>query len=213
MKGKRTIYMLLGIILIGISVASYRLSGFGVDPFTCMNLGISGFIGLSFGNWQFIMNILILIIVIFTVRHCIGAGTIINMVFVGYIADFLCWLMNDRLRFVANLPLRIVMLGIGMLFASLGAALYMAADMGIAPYDSVAFIIMKLSKEKIPFKYGRILSDVTVMIVGVVFCLLAGSSVWTVVGLGTVLNSLCNGPLIQFFRIRLEKTLPQAEQL
>lgn len=134
-------------------------------------------------------------------------GTVVNMIFVGYIADFLCWIFQDQLHIPLGMPLRIVMLGIGMLFASLGAALYMTADMGIAPYDSVAFIIMKLTKDKVSFKAGRVSSDITVMIVGVVFCLLAGHSVWTVVGLGTVMNSLCNGPLIQLFRNRFEKSL------
>lgn len=207
MKAKKMIYMIVGIILIGICVASYRLAVFGVDPFTCMNLGISGFIGMSFGNWQLIMNIAILIVVYFTVRHCIGLGTVVNMVGVGYIADFICWIVNDQLGITMTLPLRIVLLAIGMLFASLGAAMYMTADLGIAPYDSVAFIIQKLSRNKVSFRIGRILSDVTVMIVGIVFCLLAGNKIWTVVGIGTVINAVCNGPLIQLFRTRFEKTL------
>ena len=90
---------------------------------------------------------------------------------------------------------------------SLSCALYQTADMGIAPYDSVAFIVMKLTKDKVSFKAGRVGSDVTVMVVGVIFSLIAGNSIWTVVGLGTVLNCLFNGPLIQFFRVRLEKNL------
>ena len=34
------------------------------------------------------INAVLLVIVWFTVRNCIGAGTIVNMVFVGYTADF-----------------------------------------------------------------------------------------------------------------------------
>ena len=86
------------------------MSGFGVDPFSCMNLGISGFLGMSFGNWQLIMNAALLLIVWFTVRHCIGPGTIINMVLVGYTADFLCWLFLDQIGLTVRLPLRIVLL-------------------------------------------------------------------------------------------------------
>ena len=41
---KRLAMMLTGILFIGICVGSFRLSAFGVDAFTCMNLGISGFI-------------------------------------------------------------------------------------------------------------------------------------------------------------------------
>lgn len=197
---KRILLMLTGILLIGMCVASYRISGFGVDPFSCMNLGISGFLGMSFGNWQLIMNAVLLIIVWFTVRHCIGLGTIINMVFVGYTADFLCWLFSELIRLPVAMPFRIGLLLSGTLFASLGCACYMTADMGIAPYDSVAFILTKYTNEKLSFRAARILSDVTVIIVGVSFCLMAHNTVWHIVGAGTVVNACCNGPLIQFFR-------------
>ena len=112
--------MLVGILFIGICVGSFRLSEFGVDAFTCMNLGISGFIRMSFGTWQLIMNAVILVVIFFTVRRCIGLGTIVNMVCVGYLADFICWLFQDILKVEMSLPLRIVALIIGMLFAGFG---------------------------------------------------------------------------------------------
>ena len=203
MSQKRLGMMILGIIIIGIAVSAFRLSEFGVDPFTCMNLGISGYLHMSFGNWQLIMNAAILIIVFFTVRNCVGLGTFINMVFVGYIADFLCWIITECMQITAGVGFRLICLCIGMLCASFGAALYMVADLGIAPYDAVAYIIQKVTKGKISFRMGRILSDVTVMLAGIVACLVAGNNVWLIVGLGTILNSLLNGPLIQFFRNRI----------
>lgn len=203
----RSILMITGILLISICVAFYRLSGFGVDSFTGMNLGISGFVGLSFGSWQLIANILILIVVFFTVRHCIGAGTIVNMICVGYAADFICWLVQDAAGIKMTLPLRILMLLIGTLFASSGVALYMKADMGISPYDSVALIIVKLSKEKVPFHIARISSDITALVIGILFCLAAHNNVWLIVGIGTIINSLFNGPLIQFFRKQLDEKI------
>lgn len=205
--GMRAAFMLLGILLIGICVTCYRLSEFGVDPFSGMNLGISGFIGWSFGNWQLVANILILVVVFFTVRHLIGPGTVINMVGVGYTADFLCWVVLDVLKVEMTLPLRILALCLGTLFASLGVALYMIADMGLAPYDSVALIIEKLTKGKVPFQFARVASDITVIVIGVAFCLAADNNVWLIVGIGTIANALLNGPLIQFFRKRIEKVV------
>ena len=205
--GMRAAFMLLGILLIGICVTCYRLSEFGVDPFSGMNLGISGFIGWSFGNWQLVANILILVVVFFTVRHLIGPGTVINMVGVGYTVDFLCWVVLDVLKVEMTLPLRILALCLGTLFASLGVALYMIADMGLAPYDSVALIIEKLTKGKVPFQFARVASDITVIVIGVAFCLAAGNNVWLIVGIGTIANALLNGPLIQFFRKRIEKVV------
>lgn len=197
---RRCIMMLTGILFISICVGCYRISAFGVDAFTCMNLGISGFIGMSFGTWQLIMNAGILIVVFFTVRKCIGAGTIVNMVCVGYGADLICWIVQDVLRVEMTLPLRIAALLLGCVFAGLGVAFYMVAEMGIAPYDSVALIIEKWTKGKISFQYARVLSDVTVVVIGVVFCLAAGNDLWLIIGVGTICNAFFNGPLIQFFK-------------
>ena len=197
---RRCAMMLIGILFICICVGCYRLSGFGVDAFTCMNLGVSGFVGMSFGTWQLIVNAVILVIVFFTVRKCIGAGTIVNMVCVGYGADLICWLTLDVFQIEMTLPLRIAALLAGCVFAGLGVAFYMVAEMGIAPYDSVALIIEKATKKKIRFQYARVISDVTCVVIGVVFCLIAGGSLWMIVGIGTLCNAFFNGPLIQFFK-------------
>ena len=204
-KTKRTGGMILGILFIGLCVSFLRLSQFGVDPFSAMNLGISGFIGWSFGTWQLLVNAIILVVVFFQARSCIGAGTIINMVFVGYIADFICYVANDVVQIQMNLPLRILALLLAQLMASMGVALYMVADMGIAPYDSVAIIIEKLTHQKIPFHKARILSDVVVVIIGIIFAIASGAGIWSVVGIGTIINACFNGPLIQFFKTKLER--------
>ena len=182
---KRCIMMVTGILFIGICVGAFRLSAFGVDAFTCMNLGISGFLGMQFGTWQLIMNTAILIVVFFTARECIGAGTIVNMVCVGYMADFICWIVQDQLQIAMTLPLRI----------------------GIAPYDSVAIMIEKQTKGRIAFQAARVMSDVTVVVIGVAFCLLARGNLWLIIGIGTICNALFNGPVIQFFKTHLAEPL------
>lgn len=202
---RRIAYLLIGNFFIGTCVASYRMSVFGVDAYSSMNLGISGFLGMSFGNWQLIMNVCILIVIFLNIRRFIGLGTIINMVFVGYIADFLCWLVLDVMKVNAGLMLRIIFLCVGMALCSLGCALYMEADLGLSPYDSVPFLIMKFTKDKVSFRAARVSADVTVMLVGVAFCLAAHNNVWEIVGIGTVVNAFCNGPLIQFFRTLIQR--------
>ena len=193
---KKFMLMLTGILLIGMCVASYRMSGFGVDAFSCMNLGVSGFLRMSFGTWQLLINAVLLLVVWFTIRHCIGPGTVVNMVCVGYTADFLCWLFLNRIGLQVTMPLRLLFLILGTLFASLGCACYMIADMGISPYDSVAFIITKYAHRKISFRFARVMSDVVVIVIGVGFCVMAHNSIWEIVGLGTIVNACLNGPLI-----------------
>lgn len=203
--GIRIALMLTGIFLISMSVACFRLAECGVDAFTGMNLGISGFLGWSFGNWQLAANIIILVAVFFTVRHCIGVGTVINMVCVGYVADFVVWLVQSVLGIEMGLFVRLAVMVLALLFASLGVAFYMTADMGLSPYDSVALILEKLTKGKLPFHIARILSDVTALAVGSAFCIASGNSIWTVIGLATVCNALFNGPMIRFFKKWVDK--------
>ncbi len=197
----RILLMIGGISLIGIGVAFFRLAGFGVDPFTGMNLGISMFLNWSFGNWQLLANAVILVAVFFTARSCIGLGTLVNMVCVGYLADLICWLF---LEVHFGLPARVACLAAALFFLSFGVALYMKGDLGIAPYDSVAIVIETVTHQKIPFHYARILSDITVAIVGAIFCIAAGESLWQIIGIGTVCNALLNGPAIQMFRNLLD---------
>lgn len=197
----------IGNIIIGLCVGLYRLSELGVDSCSGMNLGISDFLNMSFGNWQLICNILILVAVFFTVRSYIGIGTVINMVGVGYIADFICWLGWDVAGLELNLVIRLVLMSVALVCAPLGVALYMKADMGLSPYDSIAPIVEHLTKGKVSFRKARVTTDVLGLVIGVVFCLLAGGNVWRIAGIGTILNAVITGPIIQFFRTKIDKKL------
>lgn len=208
-KKKRIIYLIIGNILIGIGVGLCRLAAMGVDPYSCQNLSLSlmfsdmGLRFMTFGTCQFILNIIIFVVVICTMRFkYIGAGTLLNMVGVGYIADAVCFLF-DKTGITLNLMGRIILLAAGMLVLTLGVAMYMLADMGIAPYDTIAYIIMKYSKDKISFRVGRILTDLFAVLVGVVVCIVCGRSILAVLGVGTVASVVFNGPLIQWFKERL----------
>ncbi len=197
----RVIGMCLGNVIIGIAVAAFRLSGFGVDSFSCLNLGVSRLVGMSFGNWQLILNILLLIVVFFTARQFIGWGTVVNMVFIGYIADFLCWGFAQCFGDTNNImAVRILLLVIGCFCSPFGASFYMEANMGNSPWDTVAFIILKFTKDKVSYRVARVSSDVMAVIIGTLAALAAGSNVWQVVGIATILTSVLNGPLIQFFK-------------
>ncbi len=200
--------MLSGILLIGVGVALFRLAGFGADPFTGMNLGISMFLNWSFGNWQLIANGLILAIVFFKAPECIGPGTIVNMVGVGYTADLICWLLSQTLPISLPIVLRILFLAAGLLFMSFGAALYMEGDLGIAPYDSVAIVMEQSSDHRIPFHIARMISDTAAVAAGAVFCVAGGYPIWSVIGIGTICNAMLNGTAIQFFRNRLRRGFP-----
>ena len=200
---KRYTMMMVGNLFIGICVGAYWLSAFGVDAFTCMNLDLGQFVGLSFGTWQLIVNVFLLALVFWKARNRIGPGTVVNMVGVGYLADFLCWLFLEVWQVEMTLPLRILALLTGSVLSGLGVALYITPELGTAPYDSLGLIVEDAAGGRVSFRTARVAIDVTAVVIGVAFCLLAGGRLGLILGVGTVCNALFNGPLIQFFRTRV----------
>ena len=84
---KRTLVMLVAVIFMGMGVGFFMLGTMGSDPFSTLNLGVSSKLGLSFGSWQAVFNILLLVIIVIFDRSKLGLGTIGNMFLVGFSAD------------------------------------------------------------------------------------------------------------------------------
>lgn len=193
---RRFIWMLLGNFLLGIGVSLLRLSGFGTDPFSCMNIGVSGHLPISYGTYQMIVNILLFIPVVILKPSSFGIGAFVNMIGLGYIVDFCMWVYGMFGVTVEScgevLPVRLLLLVVGILTLCLGVALYMDCDMGVAPYDMLSRIIEDRTQGKIKFKWARIGTDFICIAVGV----LSGGTV----GAATIVVGFFTGPLVSWFR-------------
>lgn len=193
--------MCLGVFCIGFSVGLMRIAHFGTDPFSCMNLGLKGFLPISYGTCQLLVNIIFLFIMLLTYRKSIGLGTLVNMAGCGYAADFTVWLFG-MLHITAesmngHFVFRLLFMIVGVLLLGFGAALYMQCDIGIAPYDALGSIIEHATHGKVKFQWARIGTDVT--------CVVVGYFTGSVVGIATVVTAFFTGPLVTFFRNRIGK--------
>lgn len=195
----RALAVIAGVFIIGVSVGLFKLVELGADSYTVMNTAISTYIGMQFGTLQLLINIGIMVFVILFKREFIGFGTIICMVFVGYTADFLMWLLADFRHVFTYGAVRFPVLLISMMLLGAGVALYVSADMGMSPYDSLAYIIESLTKGKVSSQAGRISVDILTLTIGFFFGIQTGIQ-WKIIGIGTVLLAFATGPLIQFFR-------------
>jgi uncharacterized membrane protein YczE len=186
---KRIVAVMMAVITMGFTLSLLVKVNMGTDPCTSMNLGISNLVGISLGNWQVIFNFLLLIIVIRFDYTRIGIGTFANMILVGYSLDFFNWVWSVVLPRDAflSLPMRITVLIPALLVFIIAASVYMAVDLGTAPYDAISFIIAS-KMNKIPFRIVRICWDLTATMVG----FLLGSTI----GVITVLMSFALGPVI-----------------
>lgn len=179
------IMMLFSMLPMGVAVALFEMAAFGNNPFSSMGMALSAFTGVSFGTMTLIINIVLFVVQLSLGRHLFNIGTVINMVVVGYIAEFTLRIFP----FSPDMTGRIILLIVSVLVLSLGASLYFTADLGVAPYDAMAFIIQKYSK--LPYWISRVMTDV----VCVAVCIAFGG----VFGIGTVISAFCLGPFISFF--------------
>lgn len=201
LKDKKRIFaVFIAVIIMGLSLSFLIRLNFGTDPCSSMNLGISKKLGISFGNWQVIFNMMLFIIVILFDRSNIGWGTLANMFLIGYCVDFFTWLFNSFLPVDAfqNLGIRIVVLIPSLILFILAAGVYLAVELGSAPYDAVVFILASKLK-KVPFRLVRMGWDITACIIG----FLMGSTI----GIVTVVMAFALGPVISWVQEKINKIL------
>lgn len=198
---KKLVYMTVGVFLIGLAVSLCRLSGFGTDPFSCMNIGVSTVIGMRYGNYQLIVNLVLLLPMLVCFRKAIGIGTVVNMVGVGYSAE-LCMFIWGKIGVTMEtaasiLPLRILFLLAAVFVLCFGVALYMECDLGVAPYDALAQELELWTKGRLKFSIGRIITDIICVGIGFVSGNIAGV---VTVGIATIVTAFFTGPFVSFFR-------------
>ncbi|MDE6625066.1 MAG: hypothetical protein K2K56_01705 [Lachnospiraceae bacterium] len=200
---KRIIYTILGVVILGIGITGLRLSGFGTDPYSCMNIGLSSHLPISYGTLQMIENVLLFIPIIIFYPRSFGLGALFNMLCLGYIVDFcmwLCSLVGVTVEAVAGyIAMRILLLLVGLLVFCFGVALYMHCDLGIAPYDMIGQIIDDRTHGRYPFKWARVTTDLLCMVIGFV----SGGTV----GIATVVVAFFTGPVVSWFREHIASRL------
>lgn len=195
---KRILAVLMAVLFMGLSLSFLIRLNFGTDPCSAMNLGISRKLGLSFGTWQVLFNAVLFLFVISFDRSQIGWGTLANMLLVGYFADFFKWLFDLILPEAGftSLGVRIAVLIPSLIVFIISVSIYMAVDLGSAPYDATVFILASKFK-KIPFRVIRMCWDISACIIG----FLMGSTI----GVVTVITAFLLGPVISWIKERINK--------
>ena len=194
----RVIFVIVGVTILSIGLTFIRYAAFGVDPLTCLNTGIANKIGLSFGTWQLIISVIMFIGIFIFDRSKLGFGTLYSVVAIGYTSDFLLRLIMKIPLFEAfSIQTRIISFVSGLPVLYFGAAIYIATNMGVSPYDAIAIVIAEKIKRQNWFRWLRIGTDA--------LCVVGGILTQSDVGIGTLITVLCAGPVIAFFKKILMK--------
>ena len=174
--------LLLGLYLVGLGLAMMIHTGLGVPPWDVLSQGLQVQLGWSFGVSAIVISAVVLLLWI-PIRQKPGIGTIVNAVMIGPSADISEPWMPYLDGFLANL----LWLCLGIVVFSIGAGLYISANLGAGPRDGLMVGLTRVSGW--PFWVIRSLGEAIVLITG---WLLGGT-----VGIGTALFAVAIGYLLQ----------------
>lgn len=132
---------------------------------------------------------MIFIFILWLDRKQIGIGTILNMVLVGFEIQWFTTIYHQLFGYRTTFLIVAADTLIGLTLFTLGASLYMAPDLGAAPYDAIAPIITQ--RTKLSYRTARITQDVLFMVAAVI----AGGPV----GFGTIIVAFFTCPLISWW--------------
>lgn len=188
----RCFWVVFSNFMMGVCLSLMVIANMGTDPCSFMNMGVAPKLHLSFGNWQLLMNVIMIVFVIIYKRNMIGLGTLVNMSLIGYVVDFFgahVWtrvpFFNGTLSFGSRFAILIPTLLLFLVVVSI----YMVCEMGMSPYDALPWIITE--KTKLPFRWVRMGWDLTAVLIG---CAVGGH-----LGILTVLMVISLGPVVAWF--------------
>lgn len=203
MKKDNIIMMFTGVIGMGIFLSFLLNVDFGVDTATFLNNSIAERTHLPLGTIMILMNSICLVPQLIFGRDLIHLGTIANMTMIGYIADFCRFLENRYLpaAMFQVLGWRILTFAVSLFLFLICVALYMNADLGQVPFDSIAIMVSR--GFHLPFMLVRMVWDFLLIAGG----LLAGGKLH----IATVILALTVGPAVTAVGKVINKMLGRSE--
>lgn len=174
-----------GLFVFSFGVHLTIFANIGLAPWDCLGMGVSYHTPLNYGLSMTIMSVMILGIDLL-LKERIGYGTIIDALLTGNFVQF----FNSFNPFPLNSSLwkGVVIMLIGFVFMALGMAVYMKAEQGCGPRDS---LLVGLGKRmpQIPIGFVEVLLWAVVLLAG---WLLGGP-----VGPGTLISTFGAGIVLQ----------------
>lgn len=185
---KKLFIIVCGIALMAFGTSLCNYTGFGIDPFNALCIGSSIQFNISLGMFTLLAQIIIAVFVFCMNRRYIGIGSLIPMIVFGYLLEFLTIIVKTILPDTIPSILSIFLFGFGMMVIAFGMSLYMSSELGMVPYDGIAFVISEKT-DKNPFLL-RVILDI---IVAIIAFIMGGP-----IQIGTIFIAFGIGPILNF---------------
>ncbi|MEW9053457.1 MAG: YitT family protein [Neobacillus sp.] len=186
-------FFVLGLIVLSLG-ASLTIKGklLGIGPWDVLHYGMFLQWGLTIGTWSIIVGLVLLSISSVATKKLPKLGSFLNMLLIGLFIDFFNWVLPSTDSFIGALCFFVL----GVILMGYGIGLYVSANVGSGPRDSIMMLIIEKTGWKI--QWVRNAMEVIVLLMG-----------WALggpVGIGTVIIALLLGPIVGY-------SLPQCKTL
>lgn len=196
----RWTFFVIGLMVIGLGVAlTIRGKNYGLGSWDVFHMGLFYHFGLSVGSWSIIVGLTIVMLTALILKQLPRIGTFVNMLVTGVFIDVFNNMLPEN---VEGMMLQGVYFVAGTVLIGAGCAIYVSANLGAGPRDSLMLIMV--DRLKFSITVARTLMEVFAAGMGY---LMGGP-----VGIGTVIMVFVLGPVIQLFLPVCQKTLAKCLQ-
>ena len=209
--GPRFIIYLFGLLVMSLGIVLLILADLGPSPWDVLHVGLYYKFGLTIGSWNIIAGFFILGVSAMISKSIPQFGAFLNMILVGLFIDM--YLMIPFLQTPSSLTGKVVMFAVALLINCYGMGLYISAQLGAGPRDSLMLAITS----KTGWKVGKVRSTMEVLVL-IIGWQLGGPLFWGTIVISLMIGVIAGFSLPQcqrftnFILQRLKKSNPKSNQ-
>ena len=193
-KSANWFQLIIGLLILAAGMTLMLKAELGMFPWGVFQLGISIQFNVPFGFSTQASGFFVIAIAYLTGKVKPRLGTLVNMILVGFFIDYILYPVIPSYTILWQ---QIIVMIISILLGSFGTAVYMSADLGAGPRDSLMMALYIRTHKSL--RVVRSSLEITVLVIGY---FLGGK-----VGLGTFIFAVSTGPILQA-SLKLLKLFP-----
>lgn len=190
--GLRWSFFTIGLLVLAFGITlTIKGKDLGIGPWDVFHYGLFLKFGLTIGTWSIIAGLILLLVTGLATKTFPKIGAFLNMLLIGLFIDFFNFIIPDT----SSIVVQSILFAAGTIIIGYGIGLYVSADFGAGPRDSLMLLIVEKTGWKIQWVRNGI--EVAVFVLG---WLLGGP-----VGIGTVIIAFFLGSVVGY-------ALPQCQR-
>jgi uncharacterized membrane protein YczE/CBS domain-containing protein len=192
----RTIFYVLGFLIMTMGIAISVKSGLGVSPVSSIPYTITCVFGIEMGRATIIFHVILVIAQILLLRKAFKLKNLLQIpagILFGMFTTFCNSLMNF-LPTPENMVVKLIMMLISAVLIAFGIFLYVPAD--YIPLAGEGMMLAVSQVTKIKFSTVKLIFDISMVVISLITCLAVLHSLGSV-GIGTVIASVLVGSVLK----------------